>query len=278
MYKTILVHVDETARSIKRIEVAARLAARYEAHLVGAAFTGLSAYMYTIPSMEPGVPPIAFPIEALRAKAARALDLFDKTASGEGVHSCERRLVEDEAAAGMCVQAHYSDLVVISQTSPDEFLPRLPSDFPEYVLLNSARPVLALPYVGVPGDIGSSVTVAWNGSAEAVRAITTAIPILKQARRVDLVVFNANDDDGVHGENPGADMALYLARHGVKVEVTAISGAQRGGEGLLSFAADTGADLIVMGAYGHSRFHEFVLGGMTRTALASSPVALWMSH
>lgn len=278
MYKTILVHVDETARSIERIEVAARLAARYEAHLVGAAFTGLSAYMYTIASMEPGVPPITFPIEALRAKAAHALDQFDTVASSQGVNAWERRLVEDEAAAGMCLQARYSDLVVISQTAPDEFLPRLPADFPEYVLLNGARPVLALPYTGVPADIGSSIVVAWNGSAEAVRAITSAIPVLKRAGRVDLVVFNANDYDGVHGEEPGADMALYLARHGVKVEVTAVGGTQHDGEALLSFAADTGADLIVMGAYGHSRFHEFVLGGMTRTVLASAPVALWMSH
>ena len=278
MYKTILVHVDETARSAQRIHLAARMARQYEAHLVGAAMTGLSAYMFPVNSMDPGEPAIVFPLEELRGQANLALDLFDKVAKGEGVHAFERRLVDDEAAVGICLQARYSDLVVISQTAPDEFLPRLRSDFPEYVLLNSARPVLALPYAGVQGDIGSNVTVAWNGSAEAVRAITSALPLLKRAQQVHLVVFNAALDADVHGQEPGADMGLYLARHGIKVEVTATDAGLDDGDALLSFAADSGADLIVMGAYGHSRFHEAILGGMTRTALASSPVALWMCH
>jgi nucleotide-binding universal stress UspA family protein len=239
--------------------------------------TGLSAYMLSM-GMEAGAPPIVFPIEELRVEADRALDLFDKTASSEGVHAYERRLVDEEAGIGMCLQARYSDLVVVSQTAPDEFLPRLRSDFPEYVLFNSARPVLVLPHRAAQLDIGHSVTVAWNGSAEAVRAITSAIPLLKRARRVDLVVFNASKDAGLHGEDPGADMALYLARHGIKVAVTATDAGRDDGDALLSFAADAGADLIVMGAYGHSRFREFLLGGMTRTALASSPVALWLTH
>ena len=167
---------------------------------------------------------------------------------------------------------------MIGQTAPNEFLPRLRSDFPEYVLLNCTRPVLVLPRSGTSADIGRSVTVAWNGSAEAVRAITSAIPLLKQAGRVDLVVFNADGEPDVHGDDPGADMALFLARHGIKVNVIAAKSGRDDGDALLSFAADSGADLIVMGAYGHSRFREFLLGGMTRTALSSSPVPLWMAH
>jgi nucleotide-binding universal stress UspA family protein len=178
MYKTILVHVDETARSRQRIEVAARLATQYEAHLVGAAMTGLSAYAFPVGAIEAGMAPIMFPIEELRAAANRALDVFETAASGVGVNAFERRLVNDDAGLGITLQARYSDLVVISQSSPDEFLPRLRSDFPEYVLLNCARPVLVLPHAGVEAVLGAIVTVAWNGSAEAVRAITTAIPVL----------------------------------------------------------------------------------------------------
>ena len=279
MYKTILVHVDQSARSTGRVQVAARLAVRYQGHLVGAAMTGLSAFMFPIGSVEAGMPPIVFPIEELRAQAENALHQFDQTAAEEGVNAFERQLINDEAGAGMCLQARYSDLVVISQTAPEEFLPRLRSDFPEYVLINSARPVLVLPYTGVRGEIGRNVTVAWNGSAEAVRAITSAIPMLQRAQRVDLVVLNADDEAGLHGDVPGADMALYLARHGIKVVVATIeAGADDAGDALLSFAADKDADLIVMGGYGHSRFHEFLLGGMTRTVLASSPVALWLAH
>jgi nucleotide-binding universal stress UspA family protein len=278
MYKTILVHVDQTPQSIERIEVAARLANQYEAHLVGAAMTGLSSFMFPISSIDGSLPPVDFPLEALRDEANQALDLFDRVASQEGVLSCERRLIDEEAGLGMCMQARYSDLLVIGQTVPGEFLPRLRSDFPEFVLLNGSRPVLVLPYRGIRAEIGQHVTVGWNGSAEALRAITSAIPLMKRAQRVDLVVFDTDSDSGVHGDVPGADMALYLARHGIKVNVTAVQAGVEDGASLLAFAAEKNADLIVMGAYGHSRFHEFVLGGMTRTALASSPVALWLCH
>jgi len=278
MYKTILVHVDETPRSAQRVEIASHLAGKFEAHLVGAAMTGLSAFMFPSASIDAGMPPIVFPIELLQAEANRALDVFDQVASSVGVNSFERRMVDDEAGYAMSMHARYSDLVVIGQTAPNEFLPRLRSDFPEYVLLNCTRPVLVLPRSGTSADIGRSVTVAWNGSAEAVRAITSAIPLLKQAGRVDLVVFNADGEPDVHGDDPGADMALFLARHGIKVNVIAAKSGRDDGDALLSFAADSGADLIVMGAYGHSRFREFLLGGMTRTALSSSPVPLWMAH
>lgn len=278
MYKTILVHVDESARSAQRTEVASRLASEFEAHLVGAAMTGLSGFMFPGGALDAGMPLIVFPIDELRAQASRALDLFNKVASGAGVNSFEPRMLDDDAGYAISMHARYSDLVVIGQTAPNEFLPHLRSDFPEFVLLNCGRPVLVLPHSGTPSDIGRSVTVGWNGSAEAVRAITSAIPLLKRAAQVDLVVFNADAHPDAHGEDPGADMALYLARHGIAVKVTAAGSGREDGDALLSFAADKGADLIVMGAYGYSRFRELLLGGMTRTALSSSPVALWMTH
>lgn len=279
MYKTILVHVDETARSAQRVEAASRLACQFDAHLVGAAMTGLSAFIFPGGDSSMGMPPIVFPIEELRNEANRALDGFDQAASSAGVNSYERRMVDDEPGYAMSIHARYSDLVVISQSAPDEFLPRLRSDFPAYVLLNSSRPVLVLPHSSAMCDIGRNVTVAWNGSAEALRAITSAIPLLKRAARVDLVVFDADADAeaNTHGDTPGADMALYLARHDINVNLTTADGGDDG-TALLTFAVQHGSDLIVMGAYGHSRFREFLLGGMTRTALLSSPVALWMAH
>lgn len=277
MYKTILVHVDATARSAQRIDIASKLAIRHDAHLVGTALTGLSAHVFPGPPLAPGMPAMSFPVEELRAEADRALDVFDSSARQAGVRSFERRRIDDEAAMGISMQARYSDLAVISQAA-DEFLPRLPSDFPEYVLLNSARPVLVVPVTGIEGDVGKRVTVAWNGSADAVRAITSAIPLLQSAEQVSLVVFNADAEPGLHGALPGADIALYLARHGIRVEVTSARSPAGEGESLLSFAADKGSDLIVMGAYGHSRFREILLGGATRTALKSSPIPLWMAH
>jgi nucleotide-binding universal stress UspA family protein len=278
MYKTILVHVDGTARSAQRIDIAAQLAIRHDAHLVGTAMTGLSAFMFPVSLLEPGAPGVAFPIEELRADAERALDLFDSSAHKAGVQSFERRRVDDEAGVGLCMQARYADLVIIGQAAPGDVAPHLPSGVPEYVLLNCARPVLVVPAAGVKDGVGRRVTVAWNGSADAVRAIVSAIALMQRAEQVCLVVCNPDAQRGLHGDLPGADIALYLARHGIRVDVTLASTAGDEGEALLSFAADKGSDLIVMGAYGHSRLRESLLGGVTRSALNSSPIALWMAH
>ena len=278
MYKTILVHVDETARCAPRTEIAARLAVEYDAHLVGAAVTGLSPYLFPNTGIDPGVPAIVFPIEELRAEAERLLDIFEPRARQAGANSIERLCIDDEAGVAMSMQARYADLVVISQTALDEFRPRLRSDFPEYLVLNCARPVLILPHSGVHGALGRRVTVAWNGSSNATHAIASAIPLLRRAQQVSLVVFNAGSDCDLPGELPGADMGNYLARHGIRVEVSAAEVSGDAGEALLSFAADKGSDLIVMGGYGRSRFREILLGGASRTALLASPIPLWMAH
>ena len=278
MYKTILVHVDETARSARRIDVAARLANSYDAHLVGAAVTGLASYLLPEAGLDPGASAIAFPIEELHAEADRVLDLFDRRAAEQGVRSFERRRIDDEAGTGISLHARYCDLVVISQCALDEFTPRLRTDFPEYVILNCVRPVLVLPSKGVTGEIGQRITVAWNGSSNALHAVTSAIPMLQRAQLVNLVVFDPVIDIDQHGDVPGADIGLYLARHGIRLDVTTAHAGGDAGEALLSFAADHGTDMIVMGAYGHSRFSEILLGGASRTALLSSPIPLWMAH
>lgn len=278
MYKTILVHVDETARSARRIDVAARLANSYDAHLVGAAVTGLASYLLPEAGLDPGASAIAFPIEELHAEADRVLDLFDRRAAEQGVRSFERRRIDDEAGTGISLHARYCDLVVISQCALDEFTPRLRTDFPEYVILNCVRPVLVLPSKGVTGEIGQRITVAWNGSSNALHAVTSAIPMLQRAQLVNLVVFDPVIDTDQHGDVPGADIGLYLARHGIRLDVTTAHAGGDAGEALLSFAADHGTDMIVMGAYGHSRFSEILLGGVSRTALLSSPIPLWMAH
>lgn len=277
MYKTILVHVDASKHAAARVEAAARLALSNEAHLIGSALTGLSAFMFPATLMAAGMPPVVFPIEELRAGADRVLDEFDSQVRAMGVDSIERRRLDDDVGAGLCLQARYADLVVISQVPAGESAPYVQPDFPQFVALNSPRPVLVLPAAHGGGDIGKRVTVAWNGSAEAVHAITSALPLLRRASQVHLLVI-LEGNDTVHGDQPGADMALYLARQGVKVDVFVLRSEADSGEQLLAFAASRDADLIVMGAFGHSRLREFVLGGFTRTALRTSPVALWMAH
>jgi nucleotide-binding universal stress UspA family protein len=278
MYKTILVHVDGSARCAHRIAVATRLALLHDAHLVGTAPTGLSLYVFPVGGFEPGLPAVTFPIEELRGAADSALDAFEAAARQAGVTKLERRRVDEESGVGISMQARYADVVVISQSAPNDPLTQLRADFPEYVLLNCARPVLVVPATGIKGVFGKRIGVAWNGRDDAVRAITSAIPLLRAADQVQLLVLNAETEGDLHGEVPGADMALYLARHGVRVDVVAANTDDDVGEALLQHAADSKLDLLVMGAYGHSRFREILLGGVTRSVLRSSMLPLWMAH
>jgi nucleotide-binding universal stress UspA family protein len=133
-----------------------------------------------------------------------------------------------------------------------------------------------VPYAGRFPDAGQRVLVAWNASREAARAVTDALPLLSRAERVEVVAF---DSTGDHGEVPGADIALFLSRHGVKASAARQSapGVDVGSQ-ILSRAADVDADLIVMGAYGHSRLRELALGGATRSMLDAMTVPVLMAH
>ena len=112
----------------------------------------------------------------------------------------------------------------------------------------------------------------------AAPAVTAAIPLLKRAQNVDVVVFNPDSRGDAHGEMPGADIGLYLARHNIKVNVVRQKTDIDVGNALLSIATDLGSDMIVMGGYGHSRFREILLGGVTRTVLESMTVPILMAH
>lgn len=285
-YKTVLVHVDDSKHAEQRIRVAAEIAAKQDAHLVGGATTGVSPYVYgagaVVPATEDTSTPIGFHLSALRGHARKALDKFETLVRLLEVNSHESALIDDEAGAGISLRARYSDLVVIGQFDPDERSPVLMSDFPEYVLMNAGRPVLMIPYVGRYQDVGSRVLVAWDAGVSAAHAVTQAIPLLRQAQIVELVVLNAEPDERsgreAHGDIPGADMALFLARHGIKVDVIQQKTRGNVGDALLSMATDLGSDLLVMGGYGHSRFQEILLGGVTRTVINSMTLPVLMSN
>lgn len=276
-YKTILVHVDQSSQAPERIGVALRLALDEQAHLVGVAATGLSRFAYVGTAYDPS--PWLFQLEQMRAAAARALDAFEAQARQSGLVSYERRLVEDEAGPALAEQARYADLLVLGQSDRAALAPGVRADFPEYVVVNAERPVLMVPATGRHAQPGRKVLVAWNGSQQALRALTSALPLLQRAEDVVLIVFDAVRD-GDHGEQPGADIGLWLARHGVRVEVAQYSASDHAdvADALLEQACQRGSDLIVMGAYGHARLREIFLGGTTRSMLASMTVPLWLAH
>jgi nucleotide-binding universal stress UspA family protein len=147
----------------------------------------------------------------------------------------------------------------------------------EQVVLSSGRPVLVVPYIGWTKTLGERITIAWDGGRESARAVADALPLLKKAKAVTVLVINP--EKGNHGEEPGADIALHLARHGVNAEVRrARFDDVDTGNAILSQVADLSSDLLVMGAYGHSRLRELVIGGVTRTIFEEMTVPVLMSH
>ncbi|MGS0740288.1 universal stress protein [Glaciimonas sp. GG7] len=277
-YKTILVHVDQSRHAPECIRVAAGIAITQNAHLIGAAMTGISPWVYSSMVADAGGSMATVNLDYLEERAQRGLTEFEAIVQSIGVTSYERRLIDDDAVAGLSLQARYCDLVVIGQTDVHDPSADVMPDFPENIVMNCGRPVLIIPYIGHFDKIGQQVLVAWNGRMEATHALTQAIPLLKRAQNVEIVVFNPDKEFGVHGEQPGADIALYLARHHLTVEVSQQKTVMDVGNALLSHAADVGADLIVMGGYGHSRFREIILGGVTRTILQSMTTPLLMAH
>jgi nucleotide-binding universal stress UspA family protein len=276
-YRTILVHADTSAHAPARVRVAAAVATRTGAHLVGAAPTGLSrfvcpeGYVCTPDSI------IAGYIDPLYANAGRALDEFESVARIAGVASIGRRMVADQPDAGLARQAPYADLVVLSQNDPDESTSDFVTSLPEYVVLNCTRPVLIVPFAGEFAEVASQVLVAWNGSREATAALTGAIPLMRGARRVSIVRF-APAPDSATGVDPESDLIAYLARHQVRAEILTRPGAPEADGALPALAAELGSDLVVMGCYGHTRFRELLLGGASRLMLRTMTVPVLMAH
>ena len=277
-YPTILVHVDNSPYAEGRIRLAINLATACRSHLVGSAMAGVARFVYPDPSLPVAVDLIGQQIEAMQERADQALALFETLAQRAGLETHERRRLDDEPDTGLALQARYADLVVLSQAGAAESSPELVSALPGYVMLHSPRPVLVVPAMQPPEDIVRHALVAWNGSSEAARAISGAMPLLHKVREVTLAVFNPESSYGLHGGQPGADAALWIARHGVKVNVVVQETRADVGDALLSMASGLHADLLVMGGYGRTRFRELLLGGVTRTVLANMRLPVLMAH
>jgi nucleotide-binding universal stress UspA family protein len=277
-YQTVLVHVDETSRSNLRVKIAAEIAMLDNAHLIGTAVTGVSRFIYQDGNISASDPNLTIHLNFLRERAEKAVAGFNKTVAELGVTSYESTIANDEAGGGIGLQARYSDLVIVGQTDIDEPSPSVLPDFPEYIVMNSGRPVLIIPYAGDFSTVAKRPLISWDASRESTRAVTDAIPLLKRADVVQVAIFNSKALPDAHGEQPGADIALFLARHGIKVEVSVHKTSTDIGNALLSLSHDLDSDMIVMGGYGHSRFREMIMGGVTRTILESMTIPVLMSH
>jgi nucleotide-binding universal stress UspA family protein len=283
-YPTILVHVDDGARCAERIGVAAQLASRVGGHLIGAAPTGVSRFLFH--SMPPGKddPTLALHLDMLRAQARAALAAFSARCDALRVASFEARVIDDEAGPGISLAGRAADLVLLGQAGPHARAGL--AELPAHVISGCGRPVLMMPAAGPAAAVGRRILVSWDGGREAARALQQALPLLKGAEQVLVAVFEVASAEHAVADALAADPRPWLARHGVKatLAVHAIEHQRRlnrrheVGERLLSLASDVGADLLVMGAYGHSRFRESLLGGVTRTVLEAMTLPVFMAH
>jgi nucleotide-binding universal stress UspA family protein len=273
-YKTILVHVDESARASERVKIATAVAKAEKAHLIGLAVTGASRYLVQGRTLEDD-PNLRLHLEAMRQRAQRGLDDFESCVRKHGLQSFETRLVDDEAGGGICLQARYADMVVIGQNDPDEVSPVVMPDFPQFVILNCGRPVLLIPHAGHFDAIGKNVLIGWDGSVAAIRAVSGALPLLRHAPAVKAIMFM---EEGRKAGLTRIDLEQYLARHGVQTEVLQRQSTGEVGSALLATCGELECDLLVMGGYGHSRFREILLGGVTRSVLTEMRVPVLMAH
>jgi nucleotide-binding universal stress UspA family protein len=277
MFKTILVQIDGGAGQASRLRAAAVLAEMHGAHLVGAGATGISLANYAVLNGGMAVPLSDRAFEALRDDVRIRLDAFIEQAQRLGIVGAEARLFEGSTHDGLLLQSRYADLIVVSLPDPNDRF-GVEHGLPQTLALGGTRPVLVVPtaYDGAP--IGSNVLVGWDGSMPAQRAICAALPLLARAGSVTLGLVNLERQSELHGDEPGADMALYLARHGVKVNVVVAHTRARESDALIDMAGEVHADLMVAGAFGHSRYREWFLGGVTRDLLDSAPVPLLIAH
>jgi len=279
-YKDLLVVLDAAPDTSGRVELAVGLAERFAAHLIG---------LYPVPSPElpqaAGYADLAALAPIYREWRARAMaqaeqtrTAFEAAAQRCGV-AVEWRAPGDGDEADPALHARYADLAILGQRNLAGDDAAFVRPRPEHVTLASGRPVLVVPYAGRFAAVGRQIVVAWNASREAARAVADAMPLLAAAEGVTVLTVDPQIGPDAQGELPGADIALHLARHGVKAQIErTVSAEVPIGEVLLSRLSDLGADLLVMGAYGHSHMRELLLGGATRSILASMTVPVLMSH
>ena len=277
-YRSLLVFLDQDPLCAARTQIAIQLARVFDCHLVGVAPTGLVDLPWS-QQVDPSLEKLsAMAWSALRGHAEQATERFRRECRAAGVKSVEAVTDESDKARSLVRHAHCSDLTVMTQADPAAPGHRVVQALVEQVVLYSARPTLILPYAGRFATVGSNVLVAWDDSREAARALSDALPLLRLAKRVQVLSWSEGGTDD-QTLRPRLDaLNQWLKWQGVsadlRVETTDIGIA----DAMLSRAADLSADLIVMGAYGHARWTERVLGGATRGLLATMTVPVLMSH
>lgn len=273
---SILLHVDNGPAFESRLKIAIHTAKQFNARL-----TALAVWPTDLPIFTQM--PIAADIirahrDTLWGISDQARKVCEAAAEAADV-GLEWHAEEGELIDALNGYGRYSDLIVLGQYDPADRKGRSESAV-EHVLLESGTACLVVPYIGTKREQMDNVLIAWNGSLESGRAVKDAVPFLKQARHVEILMINPEQQKEMEAEDvPGGGVRGYLAKHGIDAGTHTLHNDQSdAGDVLLSYASDFSADLVVMGAYGHTRWREKVVGGVTRHLLEHMPVPVLMSR
>jgi nucleotide-binding universal stress UspA family protein len=278
-YRTILAVIDDAPQSAQQVAIAATLAQQHDARLIG---------LHVLPALEPmrvagdsATIKLVRDARAQREERAAAAAAF--RSGSQAIRDTSWALVEADLLAVETVasrRARCADLVVVGQIGVGERWEEGPGKLPQQLVMEAGRPVLVVPRYGAFSSIGRRVLVSWNQSREAARALADAMPILAKAEQVFVLTIDETDRRSRTGEDPRADNAVdYLAAHGIAAKALHdVTGKVGAGDVLLGRCSDLEIDLLVLGAYGHSRLRERALGGVTRDILTHMTVPTLMSH
>lgn len=274
--RDILVHIDTTPNCEKRVKIAIQLA-RQNA-------TGLTAlFARADPDLKGFEPNMAKRHQDHGALSEELHGKYGKLAEKAGVDltwiTAKLPSNHDQLINQVIQQAQQADMIIVGQHDAKHADGQVPEDMPENLVLETGRPVLIIPYAGDFKTVGKKVVVAWTPGRESVRALNDAIPLMQEAKKVKVVAINPKKKDK-HAATVTVDQAAaHLARHGIKAESDQFS--TRGvdeGNLILNCLSDERADLLVMGAYGHHRFRELILGGVTQKIFDHMTTPVLMSH
>lgn len=271
-FADILVHLDTLEGPFRPLEAALVLGRNGSTHVVGLHVSSPIISAMAVPDVYPQVYGMLRELEERDTETVKAAFLT-RMALENLPH--EFRHEEGDPLSVVAAHGRYADLIVVGQPGGEA----AHSTIAHELAIVAGRPLLVVPRSAATSSIGKDVLIAWNGRREAARAIGDAMPLLRTARQVQVLTVSTDADGAREDAVAAADMAAHLARHGVKAEARHETAPESGiADLVLSSVSDLGADLVVMGAYGHSRFREIILGGATRDMLQNLTVPVLLSH
>lgn len=274
-FKSILVYIDDTQASERRVRMAGEMSRRFDASLTGIYFAPPVAAVDVAE-----LPPAEFSRRmSQREMRDRVEAAFRAAAAAAGAARADVCVVENNAVDTAIAEMRCADLAVLAQGDSESGDGGFQRKLAEEALFGAGTPILFVPYASAVSTLGEHVLIAWDGGREAARAIRDALPLLTNAKRVTVLSLGEHARLGQDSSQSQSRLVAYLRLHGVEANRRELAcTSNEAGELALSQLADLGADLLVMGAYGHARVREIVLGGVTRTMLDSMTVPVLMSH